>query len=494
MSFVERHALWNDAQHAAFARAKETLRDQGIELVRFSFADQHGVLRGKTLVTAAAADAMQNGVAMVSTLLLKDTAHKTAFKVFDAGDDAIAKIFEGAADVVMVADPTTFTVLPWADKTAWVQCEAYFASGQPVPFDTRQILKRTLKEVERRGWRFKSGIEVEFYLYKLLDAPLDPHQAAWPPLAPRLAMVHPGYNVLTEQMADLADAPLRIVQRTAQALGMPLRSLEIELGPSQVEAVFDVQEGLASADLMVLFRSSVKQALQRAGYHATFMCRPPFESVIGSGWHLHQSLADAKGVNVFARTSAASDAPASSALAYLSETGSHYLGGLLAHAQALAALATPTINGYSRYQPNVLAPCSVIWGRDNRGALLRVVGGTQAGDAAARIENRMGEPLANPYLYMASQLSAGLDGIERALDSGPACATPYSNTAPSMPSSLNAALEALRANQTLRSGLGSAFVDYFRHIKAQEIARNAQALAAGMTPQEWEAREYLNLY
>ncbi|MFM2399066.1 MAG: hypothetical protein RL341_1223, partial [Pseudomonadota bacterium] len=93
MSFVERHALWNDAQHAAFARAKETLRDQSIELVRFSWADLHGVLRGKTLVAAAAADAMQNGVAMVSTLLLKDTAHKTAFKVFDAGDDAIAKAF-----------------------------------------------------------------------------------------------------------------------------------------------------------------------------------------------------------------------------------------------------------------------------------------------------------------------------------------------------------------------------------------------------------------
>ncbi|MFM2399854.1 MAG: hypothetical protein RL341_2011, partial [Pseudomonadota bacterium] len=367
-------------------------------------------------------------------------------------------------------------------------------SGAPVPFDTRQILKRTLKDVERRGWRFKSGIEIEFYLYKLLDAPSDPHQATWPPLAPHLAMVHPGYNVLTEQMADLADAPLRIVQRTAQALGMPLRSLEIELGPSQVEAVFDVQEGLASADLMVLFRSSVKQALRRAGYHATFMCRPPFESVIGSGWHLHQSLADAKGTNVFARASSAPDAPASSALAYLSEAGSHYLGGLLAHAQGLAALATPTINGYSRYQPNVLAPCSVIWGRDNRGALLRVVGGAQAGDAATRIENRMGEPLANPYLYVASQLIAGVDGIERSLQSSPACATPYSNTAPSMPGSLHAALDALRADQALRSALGSVFVDYFCHIKTQEISRNAQALATGMTQQEWEAREYLSLY
>jgi glutamine synthetase len=495
MPFVKRHRLWSEAQHGAYARAQEQIAKQGIELVRFSFADQHGILRGKTLVAAAAIPAMLAGVPMVSTLLLKDTAHRTAFKVFDAQGDAIAKQFEGAADVVMVPDPCTFTVLPWAEKTAWVQCEAYLADGTPAPFDTRTLLKRCLSMLDARGWRLKSGIEVEFYIYRLREAQLDPALAAWPPLPPHVDMVHPGYNVLTEQMADLADAPLRVVQHTAQALGMPLRSLEIELGPSQVEAVFDVQEGIASADLLVLFRSAVKQALRRAGYHATFMCRPPFASIIGSGWHLHQSLSDMAGRNLFARTAGqAQTREDTDALRYLSPVGAQYLAGLLTHAQSLAAIATPTVNGYSRYQPNVLAPCSVIWGRDNRGALLRVVGSGEADDAATRIENRMGEPTANPYLCIAAQIIAGLDGLDRALEAPRACSTPYANDAPTMPTRLNAAVDDLNNNQVLRSGLGAQFIEYFCHLKRHELARNAQALKDGMQQSEWEAREYFSLF
>ena len=103
-------------------------------------------------------------------------------------------------------------------------------------------------------------------------------------------MIHPGYNLLSEAWADMSDEPLRIVQHTAQTLGLPLLSLEIELGPSQVEAVFDATDALTAADSMVRFRSAVTQALRRAGFHATSMCRPPFPNVMSSGWHLHQSL------------------------------------------------------------------------------------------------------------------------------------------------------------------------------------------------------------
>ena len=117
-------------------------------------------------------------------------------------------------------------------------------------------------------------------------------------------MIHPGYNLLTEAWCDMADEPLRIVQHTAQALGLPLLSLEIELGPSQVEAVFEATDALTAADNMVLFRNAVKQALRRAGYHASFMCRPPFPNIMSSGWHLHQSLVDlASGATSFAATS-----------------------------------------------------------------------------------------------------------------------------------------------------------------------------------------------
>jgi glutamine synthetase len=141
-------------------------------------------------------------------------------------------------------------------------------------------------------------------------------------------MIHPGYHLLSEQWADMAEEPLRIVQRTAQALGLPLLSLEVELGPSQVEAVFEATDALAAADNMVLFRSAVKQALRRAGYHATFMCRPPFPNIMSSGWHLHQSLVDLKtGANLFKRAGPAAGSTPADAQYTLSETGEHYLAG-----------------------------------------------------------------------------------------------------------------------------------------------------------------------
>jgi glutamine synthetase len=141
----------------------------------------------------------------------------------------------------------------------------------------------------------KCGLEVEFHIYRIDDdGPDGPAQAAWPGLPPAVSLIHPGYNLLTEAWYDMAEEPLRIVQHTAQALGLPLLSLEIELGPSQVEAVFDATDALTAADNMVLFRNGVKQALRRAGYHATFMCRPPFPNIMSSGWHLHQSLVDAQ--------------------------------------------------------------------------------------------------------------------------------------------------------------------------------------------------------
>jgi glutamine synthetase len=269
--------------------------------------------------------------------------------------------------------------------------------------------------------------------------------------------------------------------------------------------VFDVQDALAAADSMVLFRNATKQALRRAGYHATFMCRPQFPNIVSSGWHLHQSLIDAKtGQNNFmpaARVPGIDDAhEKSDAARYLSMLGQRYLAGLLAHAQAITPFAVPTINGYARYQPNMMAPQRAIWGHGSRGAALRVIGG--AGDAATRIENRMGEPSANPYLYIASQIFAGLDGIARDLMPPHANALPYVaaplSSAPhsrpsladgdALPTSLAAALDALHADATMREQCGAAFIDYFAHIKRFELARYDAA------QKDWEQREYFWLF
>jgi len=305
-------------------------------------------------------------------------------------------------------------------------------------------------------------------------------------------MIHPGYNLLNELWFDRAEPALRIVKQTAQDLGLPLLSLEIELGPSQVEAVFKVTDAMTAADNMVLFRSAVKQALRRAGYHATFMCRPPFDNIMSSGWHLHQSLYDlSSGSNLFARTSPpdiqeAHALRASDARHTLSNMGAHFLAGLLAHGQGMTSLCTTTVNGFGRFKPNALAPQAILWGHDNRGAMLRVVGG--AGDAATRIENRLGEPAANPYLYMASQILAGLDGIQNSLIAPEATETPYAQGGSRLPNTLGEALTHLDADAVLNAGLGRDFVRYYQRIKQSEQHRFNDA----EDPVEFQRREYFS--
>jgi glutamine synthetase len=488
-SFAAQCSMHDAARQAALADTARRIEASGLELVRFAWCDLHGMLRGKTLVAAAAVEAMASGVGMVSTLLLKDTADRTAYKVFEAGGAAELPGFEFGGNVMLLADPASLKELPWADKTGWVQCQPWFPDGRPVELDTRRVLQNALAKLADAGYGMKCGLEIEFHIYRIADnAPqLDPELAAWPGLPPEVSMIHPGYHLLSEQWVDMAEEPLRIVQRTAQALGLPLLSLEIELGPSQVEAVFDATDALAAADNMVLFRSAVKQALRRAGYHATFMCRPPFPNIMSSGWHLHQSLVDLKtGANLFKRSSPATGSTPTDAQYTLSEVGEQYLAGLLAHARGMTAFCTPTINGFGRFRPNALAPQSILWGRDNRGAMLRVVG--QCNDNSTRIENRLGEPAANPYLYLASQIHAGLDGITRGLKAPPATDAPYGAAAEKIPTSLAEALDALQADTALTAAFGETFVRYLSRIKQAEIDRHAEA----EDKDDWQRREYFS--
>jgi glutamine synthetase len=207
------------------------------------------------------------------------------------------------------------------------------------------------------------------------------------------------------------------------------------------------------------------------------MARPKIENALSSGWHLHQSLRDRRsGTNAFT----------SSDKELLSEAGRSFLAGLLAHARAAAAFTTPTINGYKRYRSYSLAPDRAIWGRDNRGVMIRVLGAP--GDAATRLENRVGEPAANPYLYMATQIVTGLDGMRRALDPGPPADTPYEARAELLPTTLEEALAALRDDTCLAEGLGRNFVDYYLRLKEAELARYHAEVT------EWEQREYFELF
>jgi glutamine synthetase len=486
------------------------LAESDIKQVRLAWCDLHGDLRGKTLMPLAVEAALRDGIGLVGTLALKDSSDRTAFKIFEIEGARAFPELANAANLQLRPNLDSYQELPWAPGTAWLQGQLHTLDGQPAALDTRQILQTALAKLEEQGLGMRCGLEVEFHIYKIESTrpQLDPDLAAWPGLPPAVSMVHPGYRLLSEQWMDMSEEPLRIVRETAQALSLPLTSLEIELGPSQVEAVFAPTDALTAADNMVLFRSSVKQALRRAGYHATFMCRPPFPHIMSSGWHLHQSLVQLEDdTNAFAKASPAAAEldwyklamaaiPASARVAqplaassYLSPLGTHYLAGLLEHASACTALSNPSINAYARFQPNALAPQSIVWGHDNRGAMLRVI--TAPGNpAATRIENRVGEPMANPYLYFASQIYAGLDGIARKLAPPPATESPYSAHATHLPTTLAEALQALQKDDALCNAFGGAFMNYFAQVKQQEISR----YEAAEDKTDWQRREVFSRY
>ena len=490
-TFAQRCGVQDAQREEMVKRAVARINDGRIDLVRIAWCDLHGITRGKTLTAKAAVHALNEGIGMVSTLILKDTSDRTAFKVFEPGGTSSLPGFGQANNLVLLPDPASLCELPWSEGSNWLRAQPYFQDGSPVELDTRRVLTQALKLLAQQGYSLRCGLEIEFHIYRIKDAEaqLDPELAAWPGLPPQVELIHPGYKLLSEDWYDMAEPALRIVKDTAQALGMPLLSLELELGPSQVEAVFDATDTMTAADNMVLFRNAVRMALRRAGYHASFVCRPPFANIMSSGWHLHQSVVRlADGANAMRREAPAPGASALDAAMTLSDVGEHWLAGLLAHAKGMSSLCTPTINGFGRYRSNDLAPQSVLWGRDNRGAMLRVIG--ECGENATRIENRIGEPAANPYLYLAAQIHAGLDGLQNGLRAPKATDSPYGHDGERLPTSLPEAVQALRADPAMVAGLGTDFVDYFTQIKASEIAR----YDAAEDKDDFQRREYFSRF
>jgi glutamine synthetase len=525
MTLAQRSGAHTPARAAACQALLQRLRgaagatgEAGIDTVRIAWADLHGTQRAKTLVldadAANVAAALQDGIGMVSTMLLKDTADRTAFKVFEPGALAALPGFAAANNTLLLPDPGSFVTLPWAPRTGWLRAQAYWPDGSPVALDPRPVLQHALAALAAHegdggpGLGLRCGLEVEFHIYRITSEAAAPNDAAWPGEAPEVALLHPGYGLLSEAHADQAHEALDLVRHTALGLGLPLQSLEIELGPSQFEAVLAPTDALTAADHMMLLRNGLRQALRRAGYHVSFVCRPPFANAVASGWHLHHSLVDARGKPVMSRHAAAAGAAprrtrstgakalaAGDAARLLSPTGAHWLGGLLAHAAGMCALCAPTLPAYSRYRGSVMAPQAPVWGYDNRGAMLRVLGQAGAsGATSVRIENRLPEPMANPYLVLAAHVWAGLDGLRRRLDPGPAAEDPYASQNDSgqqrLPTTLPAALQALAADATLQAGLGAHLLAAYQAIKQQEITRHAQTDDA-IT---WERREYFARY
>ena len=492
-TFIEQHGLWSDEQKRLAADIVRRIEAEKLHFVRLAWGDTHGYSRAKTLTIPAFITALTNGYNIGVATTTLDSAGARVFASFTRGGGMGLDEMTGSPNLTVVADPSTFRVLPWARGVGWILGDEYFNDGRPFHFSPRQLLRKALRRLGDHGFAGVVGPEIEWYLLRVAQEHLSDENIGAPGIRGgpiKTAPVEPGYHYHSESNMDLMQPVFDALGEAFETLGLGLRSIENEWGPGQVECTFAPCAALQAADNVFLFRTATRQICRRLGYFATFMCRPALKGFYSSGWHLHQSLTDAStGANLFMPQKSGE---------ILSPLGQSYLAGLLQYAVPGTVFATPTVNGYRRFRPNSLAPDRATWAYDHRGAMVRVLGG--AGDPATRLESRIGEPAANPYLFILSQVVAGLAGIETNASLPPPSDEPYAAECPMLPKSLPEALDALDKEPLFRRALGDTFIDYFVKLKRTEAERYTRSLEqAGPSspsdePSEWEQNEYFDFF
>lgn len=440
-----------------------------IETVRIVFTDPHGILRGKTLTATALPSALQNGIRVPSTLLLKDISHRTVFPVWaDQGAP-----MQGAADVLLRPDPTSFKRLPHSPHSALIHCDVTTLDGTPIPFASRTLLYSCEEALAEEGLAATVGLEIEFQIFRVTDPRLAPTDATMPGTPPQVENTTQGAQYLTETRYAEVEPMLDRLRRAAQDMGIDVRSVEIEMGPSQYEFTFAPASPSQTAELAVNFRTLAKELCARHGLLASFMPKPALPNAAANGWHIHQSLSDLNGVNLFAPTDHT-----------LTPTAAAWTAGLLAHASACCLLTNSTVNSYKRFVPHQLAPNQIGWAFDNRGAMVRAI--TAPNDPASRLENRLPDSAANPYFAVAAQLLSGLDGLHQNSAPPPPMTTPYVPAAQGLPSNLGAAIDAFAASDMLRAALTPGVIDWLVTLKRAEWDRYLAHIS------DWEQAEYFS--
>lgn len=449
---------------------------QGLETVRLCFVDQHGILRGKTLVRDALGSAFDAGIRVPSTLLLKDTSHRTVFPIWSQGGNSDELPFLGASDVVLRPNPDLFFPLPWSPHSAILLCDVVDQAGQAIAFSPTAVLQRAVTDLAKAGFAATFGLEVEFQVFRVTDPALAHAQATMPPSPPQTENLTQGHQFLTETRYGEAEALLDDLRRAAQAMGLRPRTVEIEMGPSQFEFTFAPGDPMTQAARAIMFRTLVKELCQSRGLHASFMAKPRLDNASANGWHIHQSLTRLDtGAPVFV--------PAQNGA--LTPEASGWIAGLLDHARDVCLLTNPTVNSYKRFAPFQLAPNRILWGRDNRGAMIR--GLMAPGDPASRIENRVADTTANPYFAFAGQIHAGLAGLSADRVAPPPTETPYDEAAEALPTNLGDAIGAFETSGFVSAAFGAEFQSYLARLKRAEWERYL------MTISEWEHQEYFGL-
>ncbi len=449
-----------DGEGELMARAEA----DGVEFFFAMFVDMHGRPCAKMVPVEALAIMLGGG---------------SGFAGFAAGPMGQSP---ADPDMIAVPDVSSYTLAPWQPGLAVLQCDLS-VDGEPWPYTPRLILKRMVAQARARGLDYQVGVEAEYFLVRRdgdnkirVADPLD-------------RMTGPCYdaNGLTRMYDHLT-----AVSRYLNQLGWENYANDHEDANGQYEQNFRFADALTSADRLIFYRYMVHALAHNAGLTATFMPKP-FTNLTGSGLHMHSSLWDVStGTELFID-------PADPRGLGMSQLGYQYIAGLIDHGPALAAITCPTVNSYKRIGVGApqsgatWAPAYATYGGNNRTQMLRV-------PDAGRVENRAVDGSANPYLAMAAQLAAGLDGIDRALDPGePNRDNLHALSAGevsrrgirSMPPTLLHAVDELVADDVLRDALGSTadgdYVDYYADVKRAEFHAWHSVVS------DWEVERYLTL-
>jgi len=356
--------------------------------------------------------------------------------------------------------------IPWEPGVAYVVADVYEPDGSRHPIAPRSILQNVIDGYAEIGLTPVTGPELEYYVLEERDGVWERSFDKQGRVYTTGATVDPhGHFLYSLRMCDKLDIGAFAGNH--------------EFCPSQYEINLWHADAMLSADRTFIFKTAIKDLAARQGFLASFMGKP-FNDEGGSGFHLHFSV-EREGENVMADGSGE-----------LTPTARSMIAGILAHAPALSALTNPTVNAYKRLGPDTLAPYRINWGYDNRSTMVRIPPERGRG---TRIELRIGDGAANPYIISAAVLGAALDGIARDLAAPEALEgwTYEDQSAEVLPMTLEDALAALAQDDVLKGLLGGTFIDTFVTMKADEVERYKAAADDPQTREvtEWEVEEYL---
>ncbi|MDZ7814289.1 MAG: type III glutamate--ammonia ligase [Ideonella sp.] len=445
---------------AEIASTQVRLEQQGVHTLLVQFTDVHGVAKGKYVPLSHLGELVRTGAGFAGPSIW---------------GTALPRIGARAEYYARPIGLEAIRPMPWQPGYALATGNGY-VDGQPFEACPRQVLRRATARLAERGWTLKTGIEPEFFLLKQQDD-------QWLPFDDADRLDKPSYDLKSLPR----QAPLLYeLHQALSAMGLDVFQLDHEDAHGQYEVNFTFDECLASADKLMCFKQAAHAVAERHGAVLSMMPKP-FANQPGSGLHFHVSLWDAQGQGLFAPTE-----PQVQKGHHLSLLGRQFIAGVMAHSAALCALAAPTVNSYKRLvvgeslSGTTWAPAYVAHGPNNRTAVVRTLPG--------RFEWRLPDASANPYLATAALIAAGLDGIDRELDPGPACTDDLFNLSLSeialraievLPQSLDEAVSALEADPVILSALGDTlshelprlkraeWLSYARHISAWELQRYA---------------------